>query len=107
MCVALGIFMAMRPQPVQHVTVTGAGTGPTTLSLDEVVAAVGSHIMLPQGETPTMAAVSDLTPLQGQAFFARASVGDIVLMYPKAQRAFLYSPKLGKLIEVAPLTLTQ
>lgn len=103
----IGAAMRLSPAQEQRVTVSGVGTGPTTLTLAEVVAAVGMHLLVPTDETPTMAAVSDLAPLEDQAFFAHASVGDIVLIYPKSQRAILYSPKLGKILEVAPLTLTQ
>lgn len=103
----IGAAMRLAPAQEQRVTVSGIGTGPTTLTLAEVVAAVGMHLLVPTDETPTMAAVSDLAPLEDQAFFAHASVGDIVLIYPKSQRAILYSPKLGKILEVAPLTLTQ
>ena len=51
-----------------------------------------ARLMLLPDETPTIAVVSNLGKLQGQAFFAHAHQGDVVLMYPKAQKAVLYSP---------------
>ncbi len=78
---------------------------PSPLSGDvrEVVARVSRLMVLPD-EAPTVALVSDLEKLKGQAFFARAQAGDVVLMYPKAQKAILYSTTLDKILEVAPIT---
>lgn len=69
----------------------------------EMVGRVSKLMVLPD-EAPTVAVVSDLEKLKGQLFFARAHEGDIVLMYPKAQKAVLYNPTLNKIIEVAPIT---
>ena len=69
----------------------------------QVVERVAKLMLLPD-ETPTIAVVSDLSKLQGQLFFANAKEGDVVLMYPKARKAILYSPTLNKIIEVAPIT---
>lgn len=72
----------------------------------DVVAAAGKLILLPD-ETPTVATVTDMEPLRGQAFFERAQVGDVVLMYPRAARAILYRPSANLIIEVAPIALDQ
>jgi hypothetical protein len=69
-----------------------------------LVNAVGKLILLPTGETPTVATVSDLSALQGQAFFANAKVGDKVLVYQKAKTAFLYDPAQNKIINVSPIS---
>lgn len=66
---------------------------------------VGRHIMIPKGEVPSLATISDIAPLKGQAFFANAQVGDQVLIFPTSKKAILYSPSLDKLIEVAPVNL--
>lgn len=70
-----------------------------------VVSRVGALMLLPSDETPTVATVSDTNALQDQAFFKNAHVGDVVLMYPKTQKAILYSPSQNKIIEVAPITV--
>ena len=67
-----------------------------------LVNAVGKVIVLPTDEVPTIATVTDLSKLAGQAFFANAKVGDKVLMYTKAQKAILYDPIANKIIELAP-----
>lgn len=76
---------------------------PQSGDVRDMVARVSRLMVLPD-EAPTVALVSDLEKLQGQAFFARAQKGDVVLMYPKAQKAILYSPTLDKILEVAPIT---
>ena len=73
--------------------------------VNSVVAAVGKLILLPDDEEPTLATVSDKTKLQSQAFFAEAENGDQVLIYPKAKKAYLYRPKLNKLVDVAPANI--
>lgn len=70
-----------------------------------LVAQVGRLIVLPTGETPTVATVSDPTALKDQAFFAQAVKGDKVLIYTTAKKAILYSPTLNKIIEVAPINI--
>lgn len=70
-----------------------------------LVAEVGRLIMLPEGETPTVATVSEPERLKGQPFFAKAKAGDKVLLYSTARKAYLYDPIANKLLEVAPLNI--
>jgi hypothetical protein len=72
---------------------------------EELVAVVGKLILLPKDELPTVATVSDPSKLSDQAFFAKAKVGDKVLLYPNAQKAYLYDPKANRVLEVAPINL--
>ena len=72
-----------------------------------VIAELGKIILLPAGETPTIATVSDMSKLQGQAFFANAVQGDLVIMYAHARLAILYRASEHKIIQVAPITDTQ
>lgn len=71
----------------------------------DVVAAVGKLIVLPEGETPTVATVSDPDKLKDQPFFAHAKTGDKVLVYTSAKMAYLYDPSINKVVEVAPLNI--
>lgn len=73
----------------------------------ELLNDVGQLMQLPQGETPTIATVSDAAKAKKQsAFFANAQDGDKVLMYVKAGQAILYRPSNDKIVLVAPLTFS-
>ena len=65
---------------------------------------VGQLIELPN-EQPTIATVTDLASLKDQPFFDNAQMGDKVLIYTAAKKAFLYRPSTNKVIEVAPVNL--
>ncbi len=77
----------------------------TKEQVQNVVAMVAVHIVLPEGEEPTVATVSSLEQLAGQPFFASAKVGHKVLIYTKAKKAILYDPVIDKIVEVAPLDI--
>lgn len=72
---------------------------------DDIVAKVSKLAVLPEGETPTIATVSDPEALKDQAFFANAVKGDKVLIYAQAKKAFLYSVTMNKILDVAPLNI--
>src|SRR3989338_9847385 len=74
-------------------------------NVNAVIAKVGKLIKLPEDELPTIATISDLDKLKGQPFFARAKVGDKVLLYTQAKKAILYDPKDNVIIEVGPLVM--
>ena len=66
---------------------------------------VSKLIILPQDEQPTIATVTDIEQLKGQAFFANAQIGDKVIIYTTAKKAILFRPSENKIVEVAPLNL--
>ena len=70
-----------------------------------LVQEVGALIELPQGEVPTIATVSDVERLKEQPFFAKAKVGDKVLIFTNARKAILFSATSRKILEVAPLNI--
>lgn len=72
---------------------------------EDLVSIVGKLIILPKGEVPTIATVSDPEKLKDQPFFAKAKVGDKVLLYVKAGKAYLYDPEENKILEVAPINV--
>ena len=69
--------------------------------VSSAIIAVEKHILLPQGERPQVASVSNLIPLANIPFFGNALVGDEVLVYCKASLSILYSPSRDKVIEVS------
>lgn len=71
--------------------------------LERMIKLVGKHIVLPVGETPTMATVSDPEKLKDQPFFINAKKGDVVLIFSDSRKAILYDPIGDKIVEVAPI----
>jgi hypothetical protein len=71
--------------------------------IEQIVKKVSVLMELPQGETPTLATVSDKAQLQNQNFFQNAENGDRILLYSQAQRAILYRPSTNKIVDVAPV----
>lgn len=70
-----------------------------------LVTEVSRLVVLPEGETPTIATVSDPEALKAQAFFSGALKDDKVLIYTKAQKAILYRPSINKIIQIAPINI--
>lgn len=70
---------------------------------NRIISQVGELFILPKGETPTVAAIQDLSKLKGQEFFSDAKNGDYVLIYSQAKVAFLYREPEGKLVNVGPI----
>ncbi len=70
-----------------------------------VVDRVKQIMILPEGEQPTLATVADPSRLKEQPFFAKAKVGDKVLLYANARKAILYDPVANKIVEVAPINI--
>lgn len=91
-----------------YVQISAVKKDPDALARKEaetLVGVVGKLIILPKDEVPTVATVSDPTKLADQAFFAKAKVGDKVLLFPKAKKAYLYDPVAKRILEVAPINL--
>lgn len=83
-------------------------SNPQKVAQDEVnalVARVKLIMLLPEGETPTLATVADPAKLKDQAFFANAKIGDKVLLYTNSRKAILYDPINNKIVEVAPISI--
>ncbi len=100
--VGFGIFASFA---AHSIATTSDPSHMSQSEIDALVAHVGTLVLLPKGEEPTVATVTDLDALKGEAFFSNAVLGDKVLMYPKAQQAVLYDPQQDKVIEMAPLTV--
>ncbi len=71
----------------------------------KLVFEVSKLVVLPEGETPTVATVSDPEALKNQPFFMGALKDDKVLIYTKSQKAILYRPSIRKIIQIAPINI--
>ncbi len=93
-------------QTKQNPQVLGDATN-ATAEASQLLVEVGKLMVLPENEQPTIATVTDLEKLKDQPFFAKAQVGDKVLIYTSAKKAILYRPTENKIIELAPLSVSQ
>ena len=78
--------------------------GASTDEVSHLLQKVGTLILLPTSEQPTVATVSDKDKLKDQPFFTNAETGDKLIIYPNAKKAILYRPNINKIIEVAPVS---
>jgi len=67
------------------------------------VSSVSKFIILPN-ETPTVATILDAKKLTAeQTFYTGSLNGDKLLVYPKSQKAIIYSPSRNILVNVGPV----
>ncbi len=71
----------------------------------DLIAKISQLMVLPEGEEPVIATVTDPERLKDQVFFTKAKKGDKVLIYTNAKKAILYDPVANKIVEVAPLNI--
>jgi heme/copper-type cytochrome/quinol oxidase subunit 2 len=98
--IVTNIFFYRKLQTAREGTPQAVNQEETRALIDEV----SQLIVLPE-EAPTIATVTDLEKLKSQPFFAKAKIGDKVLIYAVARKAILYSPAEHKIVEVAPLLI--
>lgn len=80
----------------------------TTVAQQEtkmLVQDIGKITILPNGEDPTVATVTDSTKLTDQIFFKDTQNGDKILVYTVAKKAILYRPSANKIINIAPFDI--
>lgn len=70
-----------------------------------VVALVGKLVILPEGEEPVIATVTDKEKLKDQPVFVKAENGDKILIYSIAQKAYIYNPTKNVIVDVVPVNI--
>lgn len=76
--------------------------------LAAAVAGVSKLIILPQGDEPVLATVTDAkTLIAQQAFFAGSENGDQLLLFPRNLKAVLWSPSRNVIVNVGPIEQQQ
>ncbi len=108
--VAIGVAIVIAFLVGGFMLFSNNARSPEVVAEEETARAVqkiGRLIALPEGEVPTLATVADPNQLKDQPFFAKAEPGFQVLLYPVAQKAFLYNPQKDIIVEVATLNLGQ
>ena len=99
-CIAGMIFFYNEYQELKN-DPTVAAKQETAILVEDV----NKLMILPTGEDPTVATVTDKDKLSSQAFFKDAQNGDKLLAYTIAQKAILYRPSVKKIINIAPFSL--
>lgn len=75
---------------------------------NELVNKVGALMVLPTGEQPQAALVSNAAALKQQyPFFAPVQNGDEILFYFKAGKVIVYRPSTNKIVQTGPLSVNQ
>lgn len=71
----------------------------------ELVKKLAALVVLPEGEDPVIATVTDKDKLKEQAVFAKAENGDKLIIYAAAKKAYLYDPKENKVRDIVPVNI--
>lgn len=70
----------------------------------EILDKIAKHIVLPSGEEPIIATVTDAAALKKESdFYQSAKNNDIVIIYTKAKKAYLYDPDRDIILNVGPV----
>lgn len=81
-----------------------AGTDQKQAEMDKLIAKVGKLIILPVGENPSIAEITDVEALaKQQPFYEGAKNGDKILLYPNAKMIIIYNELKDILVNVGPL----
>ena len=74
----------------------------------DLIAKVGKLVILPSGEQPVIATITDAASLiKTQAFYSGAINGDVVLVYQKAAKAIVYSSSRNLIVNIGPVIVQQ
>lgn len=98
--IALGVFLKSSHNTTGSVDIKA-------IDVKSVVSDVGKAIILPEGETPNISAVADVSALKNEPFFANAETGDLVVVYPSTRRAILWRPSVKKIVEISIVNVSQ
>lgn len=69
-------------------------------TVNQVITNVGTHIILPQGETPKVVRVTNPDLLKNNNFFVNSKKDDRVLIYRQSNMVILYRPSIDKIVKV-------
>lgn len=91
-CIGIWLVMASQASDEQ----------PMDSMEQDVVSSLGLIMLLPSDEKPIITTIHDLESVKDEPFHKYAKIGDIVLRYPRAGRAILYSPSENMIVEAVP-----
>ena len=71
---------------------------------EELLEKMNKHIVLPDDEEPIIATVTDAEALKKESdFYALAKNDDVVVIYIRAKKAFLFDPFANRVLNVGPV----
>lgn len=106
MAVAFQLFNKVKLQFPYGLTAQVGGSEPKSRQVEpqDIVARAGRHIVLPKGETPSIAQITDIGFLmKTQPFYEGAKNGDEVLIYQNAKMGYIYDPVNDIIVKVGPI----
>lgn len=107
--VALLVVLAVVPSIYyfnKYQTLSKQVEGGGKEDVQALIAKVSRHVLLPEGEVPTVMTVTDKEKATSKQFFANAKNGDKVLVYMNAKKAFLYDTVADRILEIGPVLTT-
>ena len=107
--IAAVVYLVMQQSaaPTTESTAT-SGNQVTEAESKEIVAMVSKLLVVPAGEDPVVARVTDADALiSEQLFYKDIQNGDYLLIYPAAAKAIIYSPSRNKLVNVGPIQVPE
>lgn len=77
---------------------------PSQAEVERIVNLIAQHVVLPEGETPTVATVASVEELRDQPFFKNAQNGYQVLVYQQSGLAVMYDPQRNLVVNMAQIS---
>lgn len=72
--------------------------------IEDIIAGVRAHIVLPDDEVPLIATITDVDALAAtQPFYRDAKNGDLLIIYQSISKAIIYDTENDVLVNVGPI----
>lgn len=103
----LGYLYYQANQKLQHLSTAQGQQEVAEKEVRELTEKLGRLTILPQ-EDPVVATILDAQYLATQsAFYEHAENGDKLVVYPQAQKAYIYNPSQNIIVNAGPLIVNQ
>lgn len=100
----ISLFLLVQYNQAKAKLASPQASSAATRQINDTLTKVSKLVIVPIGEKPSVATVSNADKLKGQTFFANARDGDKVIVYAKAKQAILYRPSTNQIVTMAPVS---
>lgn len=100
--IVLAAYFFMQNRQLKNKTIAESDAA----EVKALTAKLSELMILPKG-TPTIASIVDKSKLSKDPFFAAAENGDKVLVFTEGQKAVLYRPSTGKIVDITTISMSQ